>query len=58
VQASVLVALKQLIRGENDEAKKNGQAEADNKGNLFELGALSTAIQAGDCSQTPGGRWR
>ena len=48
VQAAVLVALKQLIRGVNDEATKNGQAEADNKGKLFELGALSTAIQAGD----------
>ena len=48
VQAAVLVALKQLIRGGNDEATKNGQAEADNKDKLFELGALSTAIQAGD----------
>jgi hypothetical protein len=48
VQAAVLVALKQLIRGGNDDAKKYGQTEAGNKGKLFELGALSTAIQAGD----------
>jgi hypothetical protein len=48
VQAAVLVALKQLIRGGNDEAKKNGQTEADNKGKPFEPGALSTAIQARD----------
>ena len=62
VQAAVLVALKQLIRGGNDEAKKNGQTEADSNGKLFEklgppveerddqfkLGALSTATQAGD----------
>jgi hypothetical protein len=40
--------LKQLIRGGNDEVTKNGQTEADNKGKLFELCALSTAIQAGD----------
>ena len=48
VQAAVLVALKKLTKGGNDEATKNGQTEADNKGKLFELGALSTAIQAGD----------
>jgi len=48
VQAAVLVTLKQLIRGGNDEVTKNGQTEADNKGKLFELCALSTAIQAGD----------